>query len=56
MNLFDQLNRMGTTVIIASHNTQLMDQFGHARLILNDGQLHIQQPKNLVRQTIEGLY
>jgi len=56
MNLFDQLNRMGTTVIIASHNTALMDQFGHPRLMLNNGQLHIHQPKNLVRETIEGVY
>ena len=56
MNLFDQLNRMGTTVIIASHNTTLMDQFGHPRLMLDQGGLHIHQPQTLVRETMEGIY
>lgn len=56
MNLFDQLNQMGTTVIIASHNTTLMDQFGHSRLILNNGNLHIQQSESWVRKKIEGVY
>ena len=27
MNLFEQLNRMGTTIVVASHNQNLMDQF-----------------------------
>ena len=41
MRLFDQLNRMGTTLIVATHNKQLMDEFGHPSLILNDGSLSI---------------
>lgn len=44
MNLFDQLNRMGTTVVIASHNTALMDKFKHhKKIILKDGQAKIEE-------------
>lgn len=56
MNLFDQLNKMGTTVVIATHNIGLMEQFGHPRMILEAGQLHIHHPKNIFRQRIEGVY
>lgn len=41
MSLFDQLNRMGTTVVIATHNQGMMDEFNHPRLILERGQLHV---------------
>lgn len=46
MYLFDQLNRMGTTIVIATHNEALTDEFGHARLILDQGSLHIQPKTN----------
>lgn len=39
MNLFEQLNRMGTTIVIATHNTHIMEKFGHPRLILANGRL-----------------
>lgn len=44
MHLFEQLNRMGTTLVIATHNLQLMERFNHSRLILNKGHLHIEPP------------
>ena len=34
MHLFEQLNRMGTTIVIATHNVQMMEHFNHPRLIL----------------------
>lgn len=56
MNLFDQLNKMGTTVVVATHNIGLMEQFGHPRLVLDAGHLHVSSPKNIMRQRIEGVY
>ncbi|MGQ0526744.1 MAG: cell division ATP-binding protein FtsE [Alphaproteobacteria bacterium] len=43
INLFDQLNRMGTTIVIATHNQLLMERFGHPRLVLTQGHLHVER-------------
>jgi len=56
MNLFEQLNRMGTTIVVASHNQNLMDQFGHPRLLLDQGSLYVQKSKSFIRDNIEGVY
>ncbi len=56
MNLFEQLNRMGTTIVIASHNQNLMNQFAHPRLLLENGKLYRQEPKTWIREKIEGVY
>jgi cell division transport system ATP-binding protein len=45
MSLFEQLNRMGTTIVIATHNQQIMDRFAHIRLVLDKGGLRVEQPK-----------
>lgn len=37
--LFEELNRMGTSVIIATHNRGLIERFGHPVLRLEDGKL-----------------
>ena len=39
--LFEELNRMGTTVVIATHNETLASQFAHPRLHLDDGTLFV---------------
>jgi cell division transport system ATP-binding protein len=44
MSLFEQLNRMGTTIVIATHNQQMMDHFNHPRLMLDKGNLAVQPP------------
>ncbi len=54
MNLFDQLNRMGTTIVIATHSQQIMDKFKHPRLMLGGGTLHVEQPKSWIAQTLSG--
>lgn len=50
MGLFEQLNRMGTTMVIATHNQQMMDRFYHRKLVLNQGQLTVEEPKNIINQ------
>jgi cell division transport system ATP-binding protein len=39
MRLFEELNRIGTTVVIATHNETLVGRFGHHRLHLESGEL-----------------
>ena len=56
MNLFDQLNRMGTTIVIATHNQNIMDKFGHPRLVLDGGKLQVERPKNWIQKKIEGVF
>lgn len=41
LRLFIELHRSGTSVIIATHDLGLMDQFEARRLVLNDGRLQI---------------
>ena len=48
MGLFEQLNRMGTTMVIATHNQQIMDKFYHKKLILQDGLLTVETPRNIM--------
>lgn len=39
--LFDELNRMGTTIVVATHNEGLVEQFGHPQLHLNHGTIEV---------------
>lgn len=41
LRLFQELNRLGTSVVIATHDIQLMDEFEARRLILDEGRLII---------------
>ncbi|ALA17633.1 cell division transport system ATP-binding protein [Chelatococcus caeni] len=41
LRLFIELNRLGTSVIIATHDLALMDQVDARRLVLGEGRLHI---------------
>lgn len=54
--LFDQLHRMGTTIVIATHNHGLMDEFKHPRMILDEGKLHIEQQEKPIKERIQGLF
>jgi cell division transport system ATP-binding protein len=56
MHLFEQLNRMGTTIVIATHSQSIMDRFGHPRLVLEAGHLHVHDNSNWVQKNIEGVY
>jgi len=41
LRLFVELNKLGTTILIATHDVSLMDNFGAPRLVLEDGELEI---------------
>jgi cell division transport system ATP-binding protein len=41
LRLFVELNRLGTSVVIATHDIALMDMFDARRLVLNDGRLDV---------------
>ncbi|MDD3020624.1 MAG: cell division ATP-binding protein FtsE [Alphaproteobacteria bacterium] len=48
MGLFEQLNKMGTTIVIATHSLQILERLPHPRLILEAGNLHVFDPKTTV--------
>ncbi len=56
MGLFEQLNRMGTTILIATHSQALLDRLPHSRLILEKGHMRIEESKNAVWQKIQGVF
>ncbi len=39
--LFEELHRLGTTIVIATHSAALIARFHHPRLILDHGRLHV---------------
>jgi len=41
LKLFVELNRSGTSIIIATHDLALMNQFDATRLVLVEGRLHV---------------
>jgi cell division transport system ATP-binding protein len=56
MNLFDQLNRMGTTIVIATHSQHIMQKFGHPKLILDAGRLSIEHSRHALQRKMEGVF
>jgi len=49
LHLFEQLNKIGTTVVIASHDQNLIQRFNHPVLKLEHGRLKIKRPKPTVK-------
>jgi cell division transport system ATP-binding protein len=43
MHLFEELNKLGTSVVIATHNMHLVERLGHRQLRLDDGQLSVRE-------------
>ncbi len=58
MHLFEQLNRMGTTIVIATHNQLIMDKFGHPRMVLDAGHLSIERDtdSDSIQKKLEGVF
>lgn len=42
--LFEELNKMGTTIVVATHNERLISRFDHPALHLDRGELVVRQP------------
>lgn len=53
IRLFQELNKLGTTVVIATHNEHLARRFQHPRLRLHDGRLTL-EADNAPAQVIQG--
>lgn len=47
MKLFVELNKLGTTVVIATHSEKLINDFHYPRLHLQNRELHIIQPSGV---------
>ena len=47
--LFEELNRMGATVVIATHNMSLIERFGHPVMRLGHGELTDNAPRGAQR-------
>jgi cell division transport system ATP-binding protein len=56
MGLFEQLNRMGTTIVIATHNPNIVEQFGHPCLRLINGTVEQDAPENTARRKIRHVF
>ncbi|HVC01399.1 MAG TPA: cell division ATP-binding protein FtsE [Steroidobacteraceae bacterium] len=44
MRLFKRFNDVGVTVVVATHDLHLIDQFGARRIVLGDGRVAVQTP------------
>lgn len=53
MGLFEQLNRMGTTIIIATHSQTILENFRHPRLVLKKGKLHMEDVYDPVYESVK---
>lgn len=47
MKLFVELNKLGTTVVIATHSEKLINDFAYPRLHLQNHGLHIYYPSDV---------
>ena len=56
LNLFEQLNKMGTTILIATHSQYLMDKFGHPIMRLNNGNLNIEKKRSTIKQKLKKAF
>jgi cell division transport system ATP-binding protein len=43
LRLFEELNRIGTTVVVATHDQHLVDRFHHRVLRLEDGRITLER-------------
>ena len=56
MGLFEQLNRMGTTILIATHNQSIIEQFAHPCLTLVNGTLERDNAHKPIAQKIRNVF
>ncbi len=56
MGLFEQLNRTGTTIVIATHNPNIIEQFGHPCLRLVGGTVKQDNTEAHARKKIRHVF
>ncbi|MBF0252098.1 MAG: cell division ATP-binding protein FtsE [Alphaproteobacteria bacterium] len=54
MHLLEELNKLGTTVVVATHNVSMVKQLGHPVLKLDGGCLTVSPGANAGRQAMEA--
>ena len=54
LRLFIELYRLGTSVVIATHDIALMDEYDARRLVLHEGRLHVYERASRGRGAIVG--
>ena len=45
MRLFKRFNDVGVTVVVATHDVHLIEQFGARRIVLGDGRIAVETPR-----------
>ena len=55
MRIFRRFNEVGVTIMIASHDTTLIDQLGCRRVPLANGMLHYEEEEDVVAEYVERL-
>lgn len=56
MRIFRRFNEVGVTLLIASHDTALIDQLGCRRIPLSDGALYSEEEEDVVAEYVEQLH
>lgn len=56
MKLFEQLNRMGTTIVIATHSQHIMERFQHKKLVLESGSVVVKESEKKQKKKIMGVF
>jgi cell division transport system ATP-binding protein len=51
MYLFEELNRLGTTVLIATHNDTLVSRFNHRQLRIEENSIRVFDPRPMTHYT-----
>lgn len=54
LHLFEELNRYGTTVLIATHDKNILERFDHPRLVLSDGTLEQKESDELLERVMRA--
>ena len=54
LRLFEELNRQGTTIVVATPNESLIARFTHTRLHLENGELTVLAPRGDAVPTVEA--
>ncbi|TNE39774.1 MAG: cell division ATP-binding protein FtsE [Alphaproteobacteria bacterium] len=54
MHLFQELNKIGTTVVVATHDLDMIQRFGNPVMFLKDGLLTTRGPEKLPRHFSEN--